>query len=224
MFRPVLVDVSRLVARQFTRLGDQKCDYLFLVGAFAQSPLLQERIRRDFGQQVRKVIVPPEPGKAVLQGAVLFGLDPAHIVERRMRLTYGCEMNERFQEGIDPEAKKFWSGDDNAYFCARRFDVFVRAGESVIVGQPFTRVYAPMSTAQTSATFRLFTSPDPKVRYTDQAKVRHMGELTLEMPGAAGGGACKVELSMDFGQTEIMVEAYDRTSGRRAQTTLKYTS
>ena len=64
--------------------------FLFLVGGFAESPLLRRRIEDEYGTRLR-VIVPPSPGIVVMNGAVQFGFDPNVITERIMPQTIGIE-------------------------------------------------------------------------------------------------------------------------------------
>src|SRR5206468_9825036 len=91
LFRLALEGIVEQVEKQFLRLGKRKCDFIFLVGGFSSSPLLQECIKEKFGSRVKKVVVPGRPGAAVLLGAVSFGLDPSVIRARRSCLTYGIE-------------------------------------------------------------------------------------------------------------------------------------
>ena len=53
---------------------------ILMVGEFSNSPILQGRIKREF--QDYRVVIPNEPGLAVLRGVVLFGHDPSIISER----------------------------------------------------------------------------------------------------------------------------------------------
>ena len=55
-------------------------DTILMVGGFSESPILQERIERDFKDY--RIVIPREPALAVLRGAVLFGHDPSIISER----------------------------------------------------------------------------------------------------------------------------------------------
>ena len=47
-------------------------------------------------------LIKPEPGRAVLHGAVLYGLDRTRIRSRGMRRTYGCDTYLVFEPGRDP--------------------------------------------------------------------------------------------------------------------------
>ena len=75
--------------------------HLFLVGGFAESPVLQEEVRSEFRDEVR-VVIPRGVGVAVLRGAVLYGLDPAIVRVRRAKMTYGIGVIKPFQQGIHP--------------------------------------------------------------------------------------------------------------------------
>ena len=61
---------------------------MFLVGGFAESPFLQQELRRSFGESMR-IIIPQDVALTILKGAVVFGLDPTVVTVRRSRLTYG---------------------------------------------------------------------------------------------------------------------------------------
>ncbi|XP_062599964.1 heat shock 70 kDa protein 12A-like [Saccostrea cucullata] len=53
---------------------------IMMVGGFSESPILQDMIKQSFPDM--RVIIPPEPGVAVLKGAVLFGHNPVTISSR----------------------------------------------------------------------------------------------------------------------------------------------
>lgn len=52
--------------------------FLFLVGGFAESPMLQKAVQRALGRTCR-IIIPHNVGLTILKGAVLFGLDPTVV-------------------------------------------------------------------------------------------------------------------------------------------------
>lgn len=52
--------------------------FLFLVGGFAESPMLQKAVQRALGRTCR-IIIPHDVGLTILKGAVLFGLDPTVV-------------------------------------------------------------------------------------------------------------------------------------------------
>lgn len=84
LFNPTLDAIANHVVSQI----DSKISHLFLVGGFAESPLLQQKLRSAVGDRVR-VIIPNDVSLTILKGAVLFGLDPTTVRMRTSQMTYG---------------------------------------------------------------------------------------------------------------------------------------
>lgn len=55
--------------------------FLFLVGGFAESPMLQKAVQKTLGRSCR-IIIPHDVGLTILKGAVLFGLDPTVVTSQ----------------------------------------------------------------------------------------------------------------------------------------------
>jgi hypothetical protein len=221
LFQSALDGIVSKVRQHFQRLGGV-CDYLFLVGGFAASPLLQQRLQREFGALVRKVIVPPDPGSAVVAGAVSYGLDPERIRVRRSRLTYGCRVTAPFEAGVDAPARGSWRADLQRQVCEKRFQVFVRAGEAVENNREVLHRFRPPEEKRTRATVVFFATPRKDVRYTDEEKVFPIGTLDIEMPDTTGGLGRQLEIGMFFGKTEIQARARDVTTGRESAANFRF--
>lgn len=57
--------------------------FVFLVGGFAESAMLQKAVQRALGRSCR-IIIPHDVGLTILKGAVLFGLDPTVVSFKRV--------------------------------------------------------------------------------------------------------------------------------------------
>jgi hypothetical protein len=225
LLRHVLDGLAAKVEELFSRLGARGCDYLFLVGGFSRSPSLQRLIRERFGPRVsREILLPPDPGSAIVEGAVSFGLDPTRIRGRRARLTYGCSMSSPFVHGVDPEEKKIWSPEREAWYCKDRFRVFVSAGDVVEIGRTVTLTYSPWSASDTSFHVDLLATTHREVHYADEPHVLHLGKIEIGIPDTTGGLNRQIEVSMEFGGTEIRVHARDCRSGRKSSATVRFSS
>lgn len=75
---------------------------MVVVGGFAASPYLMERIKHRFSRLVPQIISPPNPGSAVCQGAVALALHPNAVDSRICKKTYGFHAVEPFVHGVDP--------------------------------------------------------------------------------------------------------------------------
>ena len=224
IFTPTISNLIQSVEDQFQKLDGQNCDYLFLVGGFSSCALLQQHIRETFGKRVKKVVIPPNPGAAIVEGAVSYGLNPSIIPLRRSRLTYGCGTAKPFDPDQDPEDKKFRSSYyNNALYCDDRFDIFVKAGEVVEAGKSVSRIFEPQQQNQKAIDFRFYSTEQQEVRYTDEPSVDEIGQLAVELPKVELPDARrKINVTMYFGDTEIKVEATDQETGRGFNTTLRF--
>ncbi|CAF4434094.1 unnamed protein product, partial [Adineta steineri] len=95
LFHPTVEKIKSTIGDVLNSPDVKGIHYLFLVGGFAESPILQHEIRRAFSS-ILKVIIPQDVSLTILKGAVLFGLDPTIVNVRRSRLTYGVSVLNRY--------------------------------------------------------------------------------------------------------------------------------
>ncbi|MCF2145843.1 HSP70 family protein [Desmonostoc muscorum LEGE 12446] len=223
IFRHTLDGLVSTIEGEFRKL-EQGVDIMFLVGGFSTSPVLRQRIEKEFGKRVKKIVMPPRPGVAILKGAASFGVNPSVIRARRSRLTYGVSYTPTFKEGVDLEGKKFWAADLKEYLCLDRFSTLVNIGSRVAVDAEITSTHVPTDCNQKNMLLKFFSTSKKEVRYTDEPSVTKLGELLVEMPFTTGGLDRIVEVKYYFGQTEIKIKAIDRTSGNEYKTSIRFSS
>lgn len=155
-----IVDVIR------TALQGARYDYLFVVGGFAESPILTSRIRAEFTPSLdpERIIFPSYSSAAVLIGAVRYGLNPQVIRSRLSLWTYGCECAMPFDTNLDPITWQITSAGKK--YCINRFCEFLRAGDAVPPGKEFSQTFSVLDPRQKEATIRLFRTKDKNPRYT----------------------------------------------------------
>jgi len=219
LFEPVMKEIIRHVTDLLKRPELNNIKFMFLVGGFAESPLLQNEIRKAFSSQVR-VIIPQDVGLTILKGAVMFGLDPTVVRVRRSALTYGVGVLNKYVEGKHPREKKTMK--DGVEWCTDIFDTFVTVDQSICLGDKVTRSYTPAKSYQTSTVIGIYCSEKEHVLFTSDHGVVRCGELLLEMPDVTGGKRRELQATMMFGDTEIKVEAVDLTSGKTANATIDF--
>lgn len=235
IFNPIVDQLIDKVDKQFQALKDEnrQCDILFLVGGFAECPLLQKRIKEKFGSQVVEVIIIPDrPGAAVLLGAASFGVNPGAIIARRSRLTYGQGYSCPFEEGIDPEEKripkevisKVYEREYEYDACSSRFHIYVAAGDRVPTDAVVRTSYLiPPKSTETEFTF--LASADPNVRYTDEEGVTELASVEIRLPFAPQDSKIKsVEVEMQFGLSEVVAYVIDPISGNRERCNFRFSS
>lgn len=230
IFKSVVDQLIGQVRNQFTALGDRRCDILFLVGGFAESPVLKKRIQDEFKDKVERVIIPERPGAAVLKGAASFGVNPDLIIARRSPLTYGTHCTMPFEDGKDSEDRRIpkelmmliFQEERIRDSCRNRFDIFVAAGDRVPNDAVVTRSYGiPPNATELPVAF--FSSANPKVRYIDEEGVTQIAEVFLRLPFDAKGNSTKyMTIEMQFGQSQIIAYAIDPISGNRERCEFRF--
>jgi len=226
-FQPTFDKIKQHISTVLREPDIGEISHLFLVGGFAESPLLQEEIRAEFSNQVN-VVIPQGVGVAVLKGAVLYGLDPAIVHVRRAKITYGIGVIKPFKQGIHPIDKLVVRGGKT--WCMDVLDVFVRAGQSISRGDQVIRSYRPAQDNQESIILHIFSTEeesDNDIKFVTDANVQLCGTLSLST--SSNKLSCpvatvsdnensemsrEIQVQMKFGDTEIKATAIDLQSGQ----------
>ena len=212
LFEPIVASIVRHISELLLIPELRRIEYLFLVGGFSESPVLQEAIRNEFRNYLR-VVIPQDVSLTILKGAVMFGLDPSLVHIRRSTLTYGVGCLHPFIPQKHPAEKCVVK--EGRQWCTDVFDTFVYADQPVSLGHAVLRSYAPATAHSTSTVITLYASEKEFVRFVTDPGVRKVAQLKLEMPQLQN--RCReLHMSMIFGNTEVTVEAVDLTSGQTA--------
>lgn len=196
--------------------------FLFLVGGFAESALLQKAVQ-DMLQGGSRVIIPHDVGLTILKGAVLFGLDPSVIRVRRSPLTYGVGVLNRFVEGKHPPEKLLVR--EGTRWCTDVFDTFISADQSVALGETVKRSYTPAKPSQQVIVIHVYCSERERVGFISDVGVRKCGTLRLDVSGTespAAGVRREIQTLMQFGDTEIRAMAIDVATNRMVKASIDF--
>lgn len=196
--------------------------FLFLVGGFAESPLLQQAVQKML-QGRSRIIIPHDVGLTILKGAVLFGLDPRVIKVRRSPLTYGVGVLNRFIEGKHPPEKMLVK--DGTRWCTDVFDTFISADQSVALGETVKRSYTPAKPSQQVIVIHVYCSEKESVSFISDPGVRKCGTLKLDVSGTESPAARReIQTLMQFGDTEIRAMAVDVATSRSVKASIDFLS
>eukprot|EP00026_Physarum_polycephalum_P011233 Phypoly_transcript_11440.p1 GENE.Phypoly_transcript_11440~~Phypoly_transcript_11440.p1 ORF type:complete len:238 (+),score=18.79 Phypoly_transcript_11440:2-715(+) len=179
-------------------------DYIFLVGGFSRSIILKESIIQEFQSESTKIVLPNNPGMAIAEGAVYFGLNPKVIASRHSSYTYGIKVVGKFQEGVHPLHKK--KKIDDEWYCSDLFLSLVTVNQKVMLNHQVTTFAGRVSKVTDSVRIPLYCTKEEKVSYITP-EMRLLGELVLEVPLDEELGTMNIKITMVFGGTEIAVQA-----------------
>ncbi|KAJ3604316.1 hypothetical protein NHX12_029057 [Muraenolepis orangiensis] len=233
LFQPTISSIVRHIEELMAKPEVGGVRFLFLVGGFAESPMLQQAVQNALGRACR-IIIPQDVGLTILKGAVLFGLDPTVVRVRRCPLSYGVAVLNRFVDGRHPPHKLLVK--DGRHWCTDVLDRFVAVDQSVALGEAVGRSYTPARPGQRKIVVNVYCSAGDDAAYVTDAGVRKCGAMTLDLPeapeppggAAASAGAAperrEIRATMQFGDTEIKVTAVDVASGRSVRASIDFLS
>uniref|UniRef100_A0AAR2JBH8 Heat shock protein 12A n=1 Tax=Pygocentrus nattereri TaxID=42514 RepID=A0AAR2JBH8_PYGNA len=222
LFKPTIDHIIQHLKELFDRPEVTDIKFLFLVGGFAESPLLQKAVQ-EMLQGRSRIIIPHDVGLTILKGAVLFGLDPSVIRVRRSPLTYGVGVLNRFVEGKHPPEKMLVK--DGTRWCTDVFDTFIAADQSVALGETVKRSYTPARPSQQVIVIHVYCSEKESVGFISDPGVRKCGTLRLDVSGTESPAARReIQTLMQFGDTEIRAMAIDVATSRSVKASIDFLS
>uniref|UniRef100_A0AAY5LDH1 Heat shock protein 12A n=1 Tax=Esox lucius TaxID=8010 RepID=A0AAY5LDH1_ESOLU len=222
LFKPTIDHIIQHLTDLFEK--PEVCDikFLFLVGGFAESPLLQQAVQNML-QGRSRIIIPHDVGLTILKGAVLFGLDPGVIKVRRSPLTYGVGVLNRYVEGKHPPEKMLVK--DGTRWCTDVFDTFIACDQSVALGETVKRSYTPAKPSQQVIVIHIYCSEKEVVSFISEPGVRKCGTLRLDVTGTESTAARReIQTHMQFGDTEIRAMAVDVATARSVKASIDFLS
>ena len=219
LFTPIVDSIKEHLKNVLRKPQLSKVRTMLLVGGFAESVFLQEEIRKKFSGRC-KILVPHHASIAVAQGAVIFGKNPTKITERVISTTYGIDTCRDFIPVIHPEEKK--SVMDGIEKCMDIFSCLVKENKVIKLGQRITKTYYPPTANTTRIYIGFHVTSNPNTAFITDPGVTKIGSIEVQSPDTRRGRNREIEVSMYFGGTEITAEAWDVSSGDKAQTTLDF--
>ncbi|XP_056091012.1 heat shock 70 kDa protein 12A isoform X3 [Rhinichthys klamathensis goyatoka] len=222
LFKPTIDHIIQHLTELFDRPEVTDIKFLFLVGGFAESSLLQQAVQNML-QGRSRIIIPHDVGLTILKGAVLFGLDPSIIKVRRSPLTYGVGVLNRFVEGKHPPEKMLVK--DGMRWCTDVFDTFISADQSVALGETVKRSYTPAKPSQQVIVIHVYCSEKESAIFISDPGVRKCGTLKLDVSGTESPAARReIQTLMQFGDTEIRAMAIDVATSRSVKASIDFLS
>ncbi|WAR17353.1 HS12A-like protein [Mya arenaria] len=188
---------------------------LLLVGGYSESPYVRERIQQEFPQLITVIV---EDGRlAVMKGAVMMGLKPRNIIQRRARFTYGFSSRPKFKAGEHPE--QFKINVDSETQCKGVFDKLIERGQLLQHQQEFSRAFyntfKQPGLKQMIWHISLWRSPRPEPRYCylEDDLCERVGRITMQPPPGGWPDALLITHKLIVGETEFTMKVFLKETG-----------
>ena len=156
-----------------------------------------------------------------MEGAVLFGLNPNKIVQRKARYTIGKNTNSRWNEKIHSKnGKKVYDEVDNIWRCQGCFSIFIKINESIQIGQEIIKKYDFIGPRYCTMYFYKTLKSNPI--FINEEGIEEIGKLTLDAGKDFPPGERGFTVTMRIGGTFIDVKAKHLKSGVTIKTKLDF--
>ncbi|KAF9463313.1 hypothetical protein BDZ94DRAFT_1282511 [Collybia nuda] len=218
VFDPVVAEVLQLIEDQ-TRKLDQRIDALLLVGGFAGSEYLKQRVEEQFSSRIRVIARPADADTATLRGAAQYGL------ARRPLVSSVIAPRSYIMKVKLPADQEDWmkrpayikTNDAGVSICENRLQYLVSKGAILRKGQRLTTKFCKFSQSTQDSAFIaiLYTSDTDKImRYTDEGETSELCKWTVDLSSLPtfqqnaampqlGGFYTEFELGLELDSAEV---------------------
>ncbi|XP_060077646.1 heat shock 70 kDa protein 12A-like [Ylistrum balloti] len=212
LFQPTIAGILEHMEKIFYDSKFQHVDTIVMVGGFSECKLVQDSIKKRF--TLKRIIIPHDPGLAVLKGAVLFGHKPRTIGCRVARYTYGVQSWPAYNDYYRRDKRVVVEGVAR---CKDVFLVYVEKGQQLTPGHSESQVFRALKADEECLQCAVYISDQKSPTYVDEPGCRLLGILTVPLD-QSGPGPAEVEETLVFGETELYVKAKDIKTGNKYQT------
>lgn len=137
VFDPIIARVEAVLDKQIEKMGNkEKIDTILLVGGFAQSKYLQQRLKARYRTRF-PVAFPADGTTAVSQGAVIYGQNPNSLLDpgkKYFSQSYSLEVKAKFDESKEDPLDLMVKNSDGTKYTNSRLVYFVKIHDQVESG------------------------------------------------------------------------------------------
>ncbi|WAR17354.1 HS12A-like protein [Mya arenaria] len=197
---------------------------LLLVGGYSESPYVRERIQQEF--PVLTTVVVENGRLAVMKGAVMMGLKPRNIIQRRARFTYGLCSNPRFKEGEHPEQFKFNLDGDTR--CVGVFEKLIERGQILQHQQEFSRkfydTFRQSKLKHIKLDVYLWRSPrsNPTYCLREEDQCESVGRIRMQPPPGGWPDVIHGVRKLIVGETEFTMKLFVKQTGEEYEANIDF--
>ena len=196
-----------------------KINSIIFVGGYCSNEIITAMIKKLLGKLINNYLQPSKPCLAIMEGAVLFGINPNIINSRISRYTIGQgtrapwieEKHARFGKKVFDDYKKIWRCED----C---FDKFIEINQKLELNQEITRTYHMVGPRYCNLKYYKTLYPNPT--FTFENGVDYMGNCDIDTGADYPEEDRELKVTMKFGGTFIDIKAKHIKSGKEVSSTL----
>jgi hypothetical protein len=195
---------------------------LVFVGGYCSNEVLISKIKNDLEKYIELFIKPSNHYLAIMDGAVLFGLNPNIIDIRISKYTIGMETRDFWnEEKHSKNGKKVFDEDNKVWRCEKCFAKFIEVNQELKNGEEIPPKTFHMVSPRT-CTLHFYKSLKPNPIFTFEKGVEKMVECELDAGKDYPLGERDFKVYMKLNGTFIDIKAVHEKSGKFCKVNLKF--
>jgi hypothetical protein len=201
----------------------EKIKTLIFVGGYCSNEVIINLIKSGINN-VTIYLRPSNPCLAIMDGAVLFGIQPSTINVRKAKYTIGKAVNKVWNEEIHGGKGKKYQGEiTGTWYCEGCFSKFITINQSLKYGEEISHITYPRYKDQNEFSLHFYKTKKTDPIFVFEDGIEKIGECSLEIGDEFEEFEDKkIKTTMKFGGTFIDVIAIHQKSGRLVKTTLTF--
>ena len=195
---------------------------IIFVGGYSLNDILISLIKEQLRQRMNfNFFTPPKPFLAVMEGSVIFGIDPKLIYSRKAKYTIGTDVRVPWDEEIHSKlGKKQYDESNGKYYCRDCFKKFIEVDQNMELDEEITRNFIMIAPRYLDIGFYASLKPNPTFIFEEG--VDKIGECKLDAGQDYPVGEREITITMKYGGTKYLFKTKHTKSGKELQTNLIY--
>lgn len=194
---------------------------IMFVGGYCSNEVIISKIRNGLGEHFY-YLQPSNPCLAIMEGAVLFGINPSIIGIRISKYTIGMQISAIWNEEKHSNlGEKFFSVEENVYRCNNCFYKFIEINQKLEYNKTIKCNDISMRYPRYGL-LSFYKSIKQNPIFTFEKGVEKILDCQLDAEKDYPPGERKVIIELKFGGTYIDVKAIHEKSGKYVSVNLKY--
>ena len=201
--------------------SDEHINSIILVGGYCSNEIMISEIKQRLEGQISHFLVPSEPCLSIMKGAVIFGLNPNLIAQRKAQYTIGTNVSEEWNEELHSnKGKKYYNKEDDTWTCDNCFSSFITKNQNLSVGQEIIKIYDMF--APRFCKIKFYKSDKTNPILVDEEGVKEIGQCRLDAGKDYPESERSISITMIIGGTFIDVKAKHKISGNYIKAKLDF--
>ena len=200
--------------------SEEEIKSIIFVGGYCSNEALLRLIKSAGLEKIEKYLIPSNPTLAIMEGAVLFGIEPSKIEIRKSKYTIGIKVDYKWDDKkYSRKDLKYFNKKLNDWLCKDCFEKFIEINQSIKYMDEITEnnIFSDDYTTKIS----IYKTENKNPKFIDEEGVIKIGEFKLEINREYNNWDDReIQIIMKLGGTFIDITAIHIKSGKKEKTTL----